>query len=338
MKWVLGSAMVLAFLGGVLTGCPKPPPGSGGGPGGGGGGGVNPNACGNISTSDVGRKMQNFLIASAELDAAASGLELSVLDACRKMANELGVSAEGDTRTVCNRAADELKANLQVSVSSETRVVTRYKEPVCHTKVEFAAQIAAQCEAKVQADVQVQCTGYCGGTCNGACDGQCSGATGQGGQCAGQCQGTCRGSCSADCQGSANVNASAECKASAEVRANIKTECEPPQVEMVTESVTVVDASKLDKAKKAIAAGLPQLLAVGARAKIVGQAIVYWGQTLGSLVKSGASLIKAIGEKGICVVGQLSAAFAAVAQVEAHVSISIEVSASVSASAGGQAQ
>lgn len=328
-------------MAGVLGGCPKGGPGAGGpggGGGGGGGGGVNPTACGNISTSEVGRKMQNFLTASAELDAAASGLEMSVADACRKMAAELGVSTEGDTRTVCNRASEELKANLQVSVSSESRMVTRYKEPVCHTKFEFAAEVAAQCEAKVQADIQVQCTGYCGGQCNGQCDGQCSGATGQGGECAGQCSGTCRGSCSADCQGSANVNASAECKASAEVRASIKTECDPPELEIVQENVTVVDASKLDKAKAAIKAGMPQLLAVGAKAKIVGQSIVYWAQTLGSLVKSTGSLIKQLGEKGICVGGQLAAAFAAVAQVQAHVEVSIEVSASVSASAGGQAQ
>src|SRR5258706_4258409 len=156
--------------------------------------------------------------------------------------------------------------------------------------MELAAQVVGQCEAKVVADVQVSCEGTCGGTCNGSCDGQCAGGTG-GGQCNGQCSGTCNGSCSASCNGSANVEASMECKASAEIHANVNTVCSEPKVEVVYETTTVVDDSKLQKAKMAIMHGLPTLLQVGAKAKIVLGAVGYWAQTAGSLVKSGGQLI-----------------------------------------------
>ena len=97
----------------LAAGCP--PPRGGGGPGG-SGTAINPGACGDISTSNAGRKLHSFLVASAELDRATMELERSVHDACVRMATELGVPTDGDTRTVCRRAATELDANLAVSV------------------------------------------------------------------------------------------------------------------------------------------------------------------------------------------------------------------------------
>ncbi len=323
---------------GALTACPPPKKGGGGAGGGGGGGAaVNPDACGAISTSKVGRKMYSFLVASAELDRASFEMEASVHDACKKMANELGISPEGDTRTVCNAAAAELEANLEVSVSTEKRLVTRYTEPVCTSEIDFTASVVAECEASVAADVSVSCSGECGGTCRGECDGTCQGGGG-GGECNGVCEGTCRGSCSADCHGYANVDASMECKASAEIRASVNTTCTEPKVEVVEEEVTIVDDTKFKKAMAAIDAGLPTILRIGAKAKLVAKAIVQWGKTLAQLVKASGQLIADLGDKGLCVVGQVGAAFAAVAQVEARVSISIEVSAEVSGSAGATAQ
>src|SRR5687767_3979651 len=104
----------------LLVTCGPPPKGTGRG---GGGAGIDPDACGTIDGSDVGRKLYQFLAASAELDRATLELEGSVHNACKRMAVELNVSPDGDIRTVCKRAADELEANLQVSVSQETRLV-----------------------------------------------------------------------------------------------------------------------------------------------------------------------------------------------------------------------
>src|SRR5688572_29818705 len=119
----------------LLVTCGPPPKGTG--PGGSGGAGIDPDACGKIDGSDVGRKLYQFLAASAELDRATLQLEASVFDACKKMAVELQVSPDGDIRTVCKRAAEALDANLKVSVSQETRLVTKYDPPVCTTEVDF---------------------------------------------------------------------------------------------------------------------------------------------------------------------------------------------------------
>ena len=281
--------------------------------------------------------MYSFLVASAELDRASSELEASVADACRKMATILGVSPMGTTKEVCTRASEELKANLQVSVKTESRLVTRYTPSECHTEVSFAAGIVAECEARASADVNVSCQGTCSGTCNGTCAGTCAGGA-QGGACAGQCNGQCNGRCSGSCDGYAEVEASAECKASAEIRTSLHTTCTEPKVEVVRQDVTVVDDSKFQKAVAAIDAGLPQLIRASKRLELAGKALVSWVQTGASLVAASGELVGQLGERGLCVGGQLAAVVAASANIEARFSVSIEVSAQVSASAGAQAR
>lgn len=325
-------AIILACAAALSTGCPGQQTPTGGGAAG-RPGGVNPDACGTINTSTAGRKLYAFLVASAELDRASLELETSVRDACKRMARELGVSTDGDTRTVCMRAKTELEANLQVSVKSESRLVTRTTPPVCTTDVDFTASFVAQCEATASADANVRCSGRCGGTCSGACDGQCS-STGANGQCAGQCSGTCNGSCSGKCEGYVDVQASAECEASAEVTASTRTTCTEAKVEVVRENVTVVDDSKFQKAVAAINAGMPALLTAAAKLELAGKALGNWVSTGASLVKSTGELVGQIGEKGICVGGQLAAAVAASADIQARFTVSVEMSASVSASAG----
>ena len=327
---VLTSVLSLA-----LAACPAPAPNSAGGSGQGSGSqvsGINPDGCGNLSTNKLGRKVFAFLVASKMLDHASIELEQSVKGACVKMASELQVSTEGDTRTVCKRAAETLDSYLEVSVKTESRLVTRHKPPVCTTDISFGASIVAECEATLAADVAVTCEGSCGGTCSGACDGTCS--SGSSSECAGQCDGVCRGSCSGSCNGYASVDASAECKASAEVQASVNTTCSEPEVEVVREDVTIIDATKFDMAMAAIDAGLPTMLQVGAKAKLLARAAVLWAKTAGSLARASGDLVNEFGKRSLCVGGQLAAALAAVAQVEARFTISIEVSAEVSASAG----
>jgi hypothetical protein len=322
----------------LLAACPGPQTGAGGvGGGGGARAGISPDACGKIDTTNVGRKLYAFLLASAELDRASLGLERSVHDACKRMCVELGVPAGGDIRETCTRAAKELEANLQVSVKSESRLVTRTVPPVCKTDVDFTASFAAQCEGRAAADVDVECTGRCAGTCNGACDGQCAG-TAAGGQCAGQCDGTCRGRCSGGCDGYVDVEASAECEASAEIRAVTHTTCTEPRVEVVRENVTVVDDSKFQKAMAAINAGMPTILKAGVKLERAAKALGLWISTGASLVKASGQLVGELGEKAVCVGGQLAAVAAAATQIQARFTVSIEVSAQVSASAGAQSQ
>ncbi|MBL0217686.1 MAG: hypothetical protein IPQ07_27895 [Myxococcales bacterium] len=331
-------ALSLMFAMLALTGCPPPATGTGGGGAGGrGGGGISPDACGKIDVNPVGRKMYNFLIASAELDRASLELENSVADACRKMARILGVSDQGNTKEVCTRASQELQANLQVSVKTESRLVTKYTPSVCHTDVDFTAGVVASCEARATADVNIKCEGSCSGTCNGACNGTCAGGN-SGGACNGQCQGTCNGKCSGGCDGYADVDASVECKASAEIRASMRTTCTEPKVEVVRQSVTVVDDTKFQKALAAIDAGLPQIIRAGKKLELAGKALVQWVSTGASLIRASGELVGQIGEKGICVGAQLAAVIAASANIQARFSVSIEMSASVSASAGAQAQ
>jgi|GEM_PF-2106281 len=325
-----GAVVVLA------TGCPPPKGGTSGG-GGRGGTSINPGACGDLSTDPVTRKLHSFLAASAELDRSTAELEGSVHEACVRMATELGVATDGDTRTVCKRAGDELQANLQVSVSQEQRLVTRYVPPICSSQIDFTAGIVAECEAAVAAEVSVRCEGSCSGTCSGACEGACA-TTGDDGACNGACDGRCNGSCSGTCNGYATVDASAECRASAQIQASVHTACSEPRVEVVTQNVTIVDDRKFQYALAAINAGMPTLLRAGAKAQLVGQALGDWVKTGGSLLRSSGQLVSALGERGVCVAGQLAATVAAAAQIEARISVSIEVTASVSASAGAQPQ
>jgi hypothetical protein len=333
---ILRNVLLLSSLV-LFVGCPTPPPKAAGG----GGGdakvakGVQPDACGKLDGSDVGRKAYAFLQASAELDQASIELEGTVHEACERMAQELQIAVDGDTETLCNRVSVELNNSLEVSVSEEQRLVTRTKPAVCTTELDFAAEVVATCEAKIQSDITVRCEGQCGATCTGACDGTCS-ATAADGSCAGTCDGVCQGSCSGSCQGTGSVTASAECKASAEVRAGIRTTCTEPEIEVVTENVTVVDATRLNRAIAAIKIGVPVLLQSAAKAKIVGKAFVHWSKTAVSLAGASGKLFKDLGSRGICVGIQLAAAVAASARISARIDVSIKVSAKVSASAGAE--
>ena len=100
------------------------------------------------------------------------------------------------------------------------------------------------------------------------------------------------------------------------------------------ENVTVVDDTKFQMAVAAINEGLPDLLTATAKLELAAKALGQWVSTGASLLKSSGELVAQIGEKGLCVGGQLAAVVAASANIQARFSVSIEVSAQVSASAG----
>jgi hypothetical protein len=291
---------------------------------------VEPDACGRLDTSATARKVYAFLVASSELDRSSRELEGSVHHACEAMALQLGTPSSGETSELCRRVRDELDADLKISISSQSRLVTRYVPPVCRTDLDVTAGFVAECEGRARADVSMQCHGRCEGTCSGTC----SSGAGPGGRCDGTCDGGCRGSC----EGSADVDASAECRASAEVHATTHTTCTEAKVEVVRQDVTVIDTSKFDRAASAITAGLPALLVASRRLELAGAALGQWVSTGATLAESAAGLVAELGEKSLCVAGQLAAVASASASIQARVSVSVEASASLSASAGATAR
>ena len=97
--------------------------------------------------------------------------------------------------------------------------------------------------------------------------------------------------------------------------------------------LTVVDATKLQKAVRAIEVGLPVLLKAGARAQVVAKALVQWTRVTAQLVRAGSRVLREIGKRGACVALQVAAAAAASVQIEARIEVSVNVSASVSGGA-----
>lgn len=333
-------AIATALL--ALAGCPGGAPKVPGGVPGGGGGEVNPNGCGNYAQVDAGRKLKAFLEATVELDRQVQESEAYLRESCAMMAGELGIPAEGDTKTVCDAVAQGITENLQVGLKAEAELDVQYEPAVCEVNVDVAAKAAAECEAQASADVQVRCDGTCQGTCQGTCDGECAGAAGtggSGGECNGQCEGTCQGTCEGECVGSADVDASAECRAEASVEANASAECTPPEVDVKFDAAMVVDASKVESVAAALKVGLGRILAAERRAAgPLKAAFLTWAKSARELKDSAGELSKAFKDQALCISGQLAAAAAMIARIEASINVQIEVSASVSASAGGGAE
>src|SRR5690606_18165722 len=128
----------------------------------------------------AGRKLKAFLEATVALDAAVQNTENYLRDTCAMMGKELGVSGDGDTRTVCTNVSNALREHLSVGLKAGARLDIKYKPAVCTVNVQAAASAAAQCEARAEADVSVRCEGSCRGTCQGTCEGKCAGKAGTG--------------------------------------------------------------------------------------------------------------------------------------------------------------
>lgn len=154
--------------------------------------GLDPDACGNLADTELGRKLHAFLVASVELDRATAMMEQQIHGACAQMAGELGMAGDGDTKTVCQTVANELKADLPQNA------IAKLTPGVCTTDMSVVAQAAAECEGRAPGDMAV----------------------------------TCEGEPGAECHGYASVDASAECKSSAEVHACVQTRCTEPRLEL----------------------------------------------------------------------------------------------------------
>ena len=332
---LIATALTIGLLG--LAGCPGKVPGFPGGSG-----KVDPNTCGNYAASDAGRKLKAFLEATVQLEAAVKNTENYLLDTCKMMAPDLGVTdTSGNTKEVCMRVRDALADHMKLGIKAESKLDLKYTPAVCEVNVEAAASAAAECEAKGSADIGVKCEGSCSGTCSGACEGTCDGKAGTGGSsadCNGHCEGTCGGSCSGGCDGHADVDASASCKAKAEVSASVEAKCTEPELEVAWKNEVVLDESKLQAAVAAIKKGLPRIFMVSA--KIGGPmmaAFKTWAKAGTELSGAGRDLYNSLGDQAMCVSGQISAAVGMLTNIQLSIDVQIEVSASVSGSAGAGA-
>jgi len=304
-------------------------PGGGGVPGK-GGGGVDPDKCGNYAdVSDAGRKLHAFLQATAELQTTVNGIEAEVRTGCDAMAKELGIAPKGSNKEVCDAVFKQLRDDLSAGVKAQASLNIKYKPAVCTINVEAAASASAECEAQASGSAKVTCEG----TCHGTCDGTCKGSTGKGGECNGECAGTCSG----ECEGGADVQGSAECEARGEVHAAAEMKCTPAELTVEAQASAVVDKPRADRAIAAMKAGLPQILTVSAKIKPLKGAVETWVATAKGVTQAGKELAGQFKDQALCLTAQISAAGAAVADVQASFSFSVDVSVEASASASGGA-
>ena len=299
---------------------------------------VNPNACGNYATVDVGRKVKAFLTATVRLHRAVKDTEEALRATCVNMARPLGIPTTGAIGPLCKQVADTIKQNLATGLKANARMDVKYEPAVCTVNVQAAASAAARCEARAEADIGVSCKGTCQGTCNGGCDGTCAGAAGGGGaagQCNGQCSGQCSGTCTGTCQGHAEVDADAACKVDAEVSANVEAKCTEPELTVNVGADIVVDTAKIAAAVDALKIGLPRILMIQARMKgPLWRAYTTWVSATNQLAKATPDFFSALGEQSVCVISQIAGAAKMIADIKVSVEVQVEVSASVSASAG----
>ncbi len=281
-----------------------------------GGGGesssLDPEACGDITTSDIGRKLHAFLVATAELDRQVTEIEQAVRGSCTTIGSELQMAPadlDGPTKDMCTRVFTTLKLALAGALKTPQGIAVDFKPGVCTVDVDAASRAAAQCEADGSTTATV------------TCDGTCS-------------QPRPDGSCGGGCDGAADVHASPQCKAQAEVHAAVTMQCTDPQLAISLKQDGVADAAKAEQIAGALRKGLPRVLWVAARVKPLGHAVEGWAHAADELSQSGTEIAGQFADKAICVGGQIAAALSAVAHIQASLQVSVDLEAQVSGTVG----
>jgi hypothetical protein len=123
---------------------------------GGSSGEVDPNTCGNYAASDAGAKLKAFLVATKDLQTAASGMVKTVKDSCVTMGTELGMPAADlggdDTKEVCNKVFAAYKANLKVAFKANAKLKVVYKPAECKVEASAGASASGACSGAAAAD------------------------------------------------------------------------------------------------------------------------------------------------------------------------------------------
>ena len=206
-----------------------------------------------FGTSADARKIDAFLQATLDLNAATLEIADGLTTTCAAIGTDLGVAAseyrastagELPVAYTCRRVSQEVRTIIEAALPRGATLDVTIVPPVCEIDVSFAAQCAASCTAQATVEVPrctgdliAQCTGSCSGSCTGTCEAGCTGvcsgmctgtcmgtcvgqcsagcsAMDATGRCVGTCTGTCNGSCSATCTGSCAGSCSAGCQGS----------------------------------------------------------------------------------------------------------------------------
>jgi hypothetical protein len=309
--------------GGSIPGSDKLPPGVGGE-----NALLDPNACGGYASSDAGRKLKAFLMATQDLEKATTETVDVVKQSCILVGNEIGMTDadyKGEAKDICAAVYGRVDENLKVAFKSKAAIKATFKPAVCTVDANASISAAASCEAKGSADISATCSGTCNGKCSGACASKNAN---------GECNGKCEGSCTGKCDGYADVNASAQCKAAAEVKGSLEVQCTEPELKIEADAKLVVDKAKAEATLKGLRAGLPKVFSVKARLVPLKHAVETWVKSAADLKDSALSFANNFKDQAKCVVGQVYAAAKMSANIQANISVSVEVSASASGSIG----
>jgi len=306
-------------------------------------------------------KVRTFVASARDLVNVSLQMESEVLDACRRMANDLGIGpAEMAPRNsnqpgaaaqaACAAVSSRIDAMLRQGAQLQVQVVPpqcqanlqakAYCDGACSVAID-PGRIVAECEpARLSGFCSGNCQGQCDTNCRGQCVGQCQGSI-YNGQCMGHCEGVCRGSCdgtchaycqgnwqSPQCQGYVQPpNADAECNASCSAQADFRGYCTPPQV--YVRANQNFDATL--RLAQTLQANLPELihaeLALGRR--LAGSGRV--------LVSVGSQLPNVLGDAGAQALACVAAASSGVTTASMRIDVSIQASASVTGRVGAGA-
>jgi len=303
-------------------------------------------------------KVKTFVAASHDLVLISVQMENEVVEACQRIAYDLGVRpAElapsnpdqpgARAQAACGAVSHTIDAILRQGIQVQVQAFP----PVCQANIQAKArcdgacsasidpgQIVATCEpARLSGHCNGTCQGQCDANCQGQCEGQCQGQLNNGqclGHCAGTCHGGCDGTCHAYCQGNWQApqcqgmvqppRVDAECNASCNAEAEFQGSCTPAQVN-VTTGQNFEMAARLSQSLRA---NLPELLhaevALGKR--LSGSARV--------VVSVGSQLPNIIEQAGAEAVACVAAASAATVNASMRIDVSIQASASVTGRVG----
>ncbi len=164
------------------------------------------------TTADA-RKVDAFLQATLDLNAATVQIHDGITATCAAIGTDLGIApsqyvaqsaGELPVAYTCRRVATEVRAILNAALPAGQALTLTITPPVCQVDLNVVAQCNARCTGSASATVPqctgtvvVDCTGSCSGSCAGTCDATCTGTCD--GTCTGRCGGTCTGQCSGQC-------------------------------------------------------------------------------------------------------------------------------------------
>lgn len=209
-----------------------------------------------------------------------------------------------------------------------------------------AGEVALLCRGTCRGTCTSDCQGTCAGRCEGRCqsadraaarpDGACSGLCQ--GACIGACEGTCDGTCEGTCQstgestGSGHVDVvlprqprqarspatpgAPACEVVAELAGSAAAGCTAPAIEVALGPGA--DTTRLAAVLRSLRDDLPIVLRLRARLAGPLQAtLLTWGRVATDLVAAGPGPLRPLGDQASCVFGQIEAAAARLAALQA---------------------